>query len=209
MVNCPCFSWLPFSPRRESPAMHPECVDAGRAVGWLGAIPGVLSPTETLCGPLVVTVLQAAWCGHVCHIPPCHPTRRRAVSWLSSCHTWMMLLRLGVWQWLALVTITIRTSFLILLVQKVCVLEIGRRLIFPLSLLSCCAIYFTAPFMFLSSLLLLWRVNYSVLLTSWYLCACTHCCTDGRQIHSLFAGPLATVSHLYSPGELQRKKSTL
>lgn len=29
-----------------------------------------LSPAETLCGPLVVTVFQAAWCGHVCHIPP-------------------------------------------------------------------------------------------------------------------------------------------
>lgn len=51
-----------------------------------------LSSTETLCGPLVVTVLHAAWRGHVCHIPPCHSTRRRAVSWLSSCHTWMMLL---------------------------------------------------------------------------------------------------------------------
>lgn len=117
-----------------------------------------LSPKGTLCGPLVVTVLQAAWCGHVCHIPPCHPTRRRAVSWLSSCHTWMMLLRLGVWQWLALVTITIRTSLLIHLVQKVCVLEIGRRLIFPLPLLSRCAIYCSAPFMFLSSAFL-----YSVL----------------------------------------------
>lgn len=101
--------------------------------------------------------------------PPCHATRRRAVSWLSSCHTWMMLLRLGVWQWLALVTITIGTSFPILLVQKVRVLEIGSRLIFPLLLLSCCDIYSTAPFMFLSTLLSLWHVSHSLLLTSWYL----------------------------------------
>lgn len=28
-----------------------------------------LSSTKTLCGPSVVTMLQAAWCGHVCHIP--------------------------------------------------------------------------------------------------------------------------------------------
>lgn len=127
---------------------------------WLAR---VLSPTETLCGPLLVTVLQAAWCGHVCHIPPCHTTRRRAVSWLSSCHTWMTLLRLRVWQWLASVTITIRTSFLIHLVQKVCVLEIGRHLIFPLPRLSHCAIHFGAPFMYLL-FLSLWHVSHSVLL---------------------------------------------
>lgn len=116
------------------PTIHPRVCRCWTSIWPARCYSQGLSSAETLCGPLVVTVLQAAWCGHVVHIPPCHPTRRRAVSWLSSCHTWMMLLRLRVWQWLALVTITIGTSFRIHLVQKVCVLEIGRRLILPLPL---------------------------------------------------------------------------
>lgn len=120
VVSRPHFPWLPFGPRETGPTIHPGCVRCWTSIWPARCYSQGLSPTETLCGPLVVTVLQAAWCGHVCHIPPCHTTRRRAASWLPSCHTWMMLLRLGVWQWLALVTITIRTSFLIHLVQKVC-----------------------------------------------------------------------------------------
>lgn len=150
--------------RRDGAPQHdPGCADAGRAFGRQQHYSQGLSPKGTLCGPLVVTVLQAAWCGHVCHIPPCHPTRRRAVSWLSSCHTWMMLLRLRVWQWLALVTITIRTSLLIHLVQKVRVLEIGRHLIFPLPLLSPPGhLLQRSVYMFLSSAFSLEHVNHSV-----------------------------------------------
>lgn len=66
--------------------------------------------------------------------PLCHLNRRRASWWLSSRHTWMMLRCLRVWQWLALLTV----SSLIHLVQRVCVLEIGRHLILPLPLLSAC-----------------------------------------------------------------------
>lgn len=91
--------WSPVGPQRPRPRGAP-----GLALSiWpqLGCyIPRVSPPppftAETLCGPLVATVLQAAWRGHVCHIPPCHPRRRRAVSWLPSCHTWMTPPRLGV-----------------------------------------------------------------------------------------------------------------
>lgn len=40
------------------------------AFGRLTCYSQGLHPTETLCGPLVLTVLQAHVCGHVCHIPP-------------------------------------------------------------------------------------------------------------------------------------------
>lgn len=118
------WSWLPLAGLRPGPAILPGCVWCWRSVWPARCFSSrVCPPMGTLCGPLVVTVLQAAWCGHVCHIPPpspsCQPNRRRAASWRLSCHTWMMLLRLGVWQWLASVTITIGTSFLIHLVQKV------------------------------------------------------------------------------------------
>lgn len=93
-----------------------------------------LSSTKTLCGPSVVTMLQAAWCGHVCHIPFVISPDGRVAWWLSSRHIWMMLRCLKVWQWLALLTV----SSLIHLVQRVCVLKIGRHLILPLPLLSAC-----------------------------------------------------------------------
>lgn len=187
------------------PTIHPGFVDAGRAFGRLGAIPRVCPPQRPCVGrwwwlcfmqhgvamcvtsPLVIPPDGGLYHGY-------HPV---TLGWC--------FFPLRVWQWLALVTITIRTSFLIHLVQKVCELEIGRRLILPLPLLSGCAIYFTALNPFLSTLVLLRHINCSVLFTLWYLNACT----DSSQLQSLLAGPLATVSHHCSPGELERKKATL
>lgn len=106
------------------------------------------SSTKTLCGPLVASVLGAAWCCHVCHIPPCHPTRRRAVSWQSSRHTWMVPLRLRVKLWLAFVTTSTRTCFLIHLVQRSVGWRLAGFLFSPVTLLSDCRSFNCFDFVF-------------------------------------------------------------
>lgn len=106
------------------------------------------SSTKTLCGPLVATVLGAAWCCHVCHIPPCHPTRRRAVSCLSSRYTWMMPLRLRVKLWPAFVTTSTRTCFLIHLVQRSVGWRLAGFLFLPVTLLSDCRSFNCSDFVF-------------------------------------------------------------
>lgn len=127
--------------------------------------------------------------------PLCHLNRRRVAWWLSSRHIWMILRCLRVWQWLALLTV----SSLIHLVQRVCVLEIGRHLILSLPLLSAClaSVSLCAPMTCL-------MYNHFHIVNWIYFCACRYCRTSVPTCRHV-----VIVSYLYLPGELKEKKCAL
>lgn len=168
------------------------------------------SSAKTPCGPLVATALGAAWSCHVCHIPPCHPTRRRAVSWLSSRHTWMMPLRLGVK--LCLAFVTTRTCFLIHLVQRSVGWRLAGFLFLPVTLLSDCLSFNCFDFVFPSHPSFI----HHCILTEFFFFfspygggeACTSIPIADNSSPSL-RGLLPTLSHLCSPGEQGREEKPL
>lgn len=98
--------------------------------------------------------------------PLCHLNRRRVAWWLSSRNIWMMLRCLRVWQRLALLTV----SSLIHLVQRVCVLEIGRHFNLPFPLPSAClaSVSLRAPMTCL-------MYNHFHIVKWIYFCTCRYC----------------------------------
>lgn len=127
--------------------------------------------------------------------PLCHLNRRRVAWWLSSRNIWMMLRCLRVWQRLALLTV----SSLIHLVQRVCVLEIGRHFNLPFPLPSAClaSVSLRAPMTCL-------MYNHFHIVKWIYFCTCRYC-----RALLLAYRHVVSVSYLYLPRELSEKQCTL